>query len=669
MGDIGDAPPAPAPGSDPAGPYQPAGLRLLTPAQYQASIRDLLGDDNPIQAVGQWRSSIAAAQGGVSLTAVEEYEEAALEAAAFVFADAGRRDALVGCEPEASATDPCVLEFVEAFGRRAWRRPITAEESERYATLIQTLGALFSDPWRGFEYAVVGMLQSPSFLYRVELGEPDPAAPERLRFSSHDMATRLSYFVWNTTPDAALLDAADEGALVQDAALVEQLDRLVASERARAGSSQFFSDLLDLESLLHVQKDATWVPLYTDTIGPAMREQLLLTIDAVALGDDSDYRDLFVSRSTFVNAELANLYELPGSFGSELEAVTLPEDGPRAGHPLPGRAPHHVLGRGRHFADAAREVRRNVLLCQVIPPPPPGVTATLPETKPDEPVTTRDLLEQHRNDPSCAACHKFMDPIGLSLENFDALGGFRATQNGLDIDASGDLDGDVFVDAKGLGEAMREHPALAECLIRSVYRYGTGHIEQGVELATIDALTQRFAADGHRVRSAFELVALSESFRRAAVPAGVGEGDELKRRASRWSLGRRTFLRGVLGSAGVMIPRLPALRGDAERAVPPWRAARRRRSVSASGSGGTGPDPAAGTRRRSGPGWAASEIPPRARLGEGLRNIVSGGSGDGFHLGDAAQKNPHVEGAVAILSGGNPPLTPPIPARATTGTT
>ncbi len=519
VGDIGD----PSGSDSTTGDLQPAGLRLLTPVQYQNSIRDVLGADVPVQAVGQWRSSLAAAQGGVSLTAVEEYETAALEAAEFVFSDPGRRAALAGCEPSIDAADACVTGLLQTLGRRAFRRALTATETARYATLAANTAALFDEPWRGVEYAVAGLLQSPDFLYRVELGEPDPDDPSRLRFTSHDMAARLSYFIWNTTPDEELLLAAGADALVFDAGLGAQVTRLLASDRARAGAGQFFGDLLDVDSLLYVEKDTNWAPAFTDTIGPAMRDQLRLTIDQVALSENGDYRDLFDTRSTFVNAELAALLGLPGAFGDALEPVTLPE-GPRAGLlALPGIL---TLNSGESSTSPTLRGKfvRNVLLCQSIPPPPAGVTAELPDAKPGEPVTTRDLLSQHLTDESCASCHRFMDPIGFALENFDAIGTFRAEQNEITIDASGDIDGTKFADAAGLGSAMRDHELLAPCFMRNLYRYGAGHIEQGIEVGTVDELSQSFVEDGYRVRAAFELVALSKSFRLAAIPTGIEEG-------------------------------------------------------------------------------------------------------------------------------------------------
>jgi hypothetical protein len=518
VGSIGDGAPPGATDEGPSGPFAPAGLRLLTPMQYQNSLQDLFGDDLAIPAVGQWRSSIAAAQGGVSVTAVEEYEIAARDLCAAVFGDPARREALVGCEPAGDAADPCMRSFLETLGRRAFRRALDAEEVDRYAAVAVTATELLGDPWRGVEHAVLGLLQSPSFLYRVELAEPDPAQPARARYTDHEMATRLSYFVWNTTPDDELLAAADEGALSTEEGLRTQLQRLAASERARAGSVHFFSDLLDLDALLSVQKDTQWLPAFTATLGPAMREQLLRTIDSVVFDGDGDYRSLFDTRSTFVNAELASLYELEGSFGDELEAVTLPESSGRAG--LLTLAGLLTMYSGE--ADTSPTLRgkfvRSVLLCQNIPPPPAGVNTTIPEPAPDELVTTRELLSRHQTDPSCSSCHQFMDPIGLALENFDAIGAWRQQQNGLTIDASGELDGAPFDNAVGLGRELKQHPDLALCLMRSLYRYASGHIEQGFEQQLVAEIADGFTAAGYQVPSAFELVALSSGFRFAALP-------------------------------------------------------------------------------------------------------------------------------------------------------
>jgi hypothetical protein len=410
----------------------------------------------------------------------------------------------------------CSRSFLETFGRRAFRRPLTGDELDRYVKLATDTALLLDDVWRGLEFSVVGVLESPNFLYRVELAEPDPKDPARSRYSNQEMATRLAYFLWNTTPDDALLDAAENGDLVDEERLPEHVARLLGSDKARGGALSFFSDLLDLDSLVSLEKDPAWVPLFTATVGAAMREQLLLTIDAVVFGEGGDYRDLFDTETTFVNAELANLYGLKGSFGEAFVPVTFPADGARSGVLTLAGLLTMYSGEAATSPTKRGKFVRNVLLCQDIPPPPPGVKTIIPAPAPDELVTKRDLLERHRTDPSCSSCHGFMDPIGLALENFDVLGVYRGTENGIPIDTSGDLDGMPFSDARGLGMRMREHPLLSACLVRNVYRYASGHIEQGIEMPLLEELTARFVEAGDRVSTAFEEIALSPAFRFAA---------------------------------------------------------------------------------------------------------------------------------------------------------
>jgi hypothetical protein len=493
--------------------YSPGGLRVLTPAQYRNTVRDLLGAD--AAPVGQWRSSIAAAQGGVALAAVEAYEEEARATAAWVFGDAGRRSALVGCDPVGSLADECRREFLGRFGRQAFRRPLTGEEVDRYAAVAASAGETLGDGWRGLELGVVAVLQAPSFLYRVELGEPDPDEPSRWRFSSYEMASRLSFFVTNSAPDATLLDAAERGDLLGEAGIRRELRRLLASDRGRAGMVHFFSDLLDLDALATLDKDKGWLPQFTPTLGPALRDQLLMTIDDVVFRT-GDYRELFVTRRTFMNDELARFYGVDEDFGFDLEPVTFPEDGPRAGLLTLGG----LLALHAGQADTAPTLRgkfvRTVLLCQSIPPPPPDIDTTIPEPQEGELVTTRDLLARHREDPSCASCHGMMDPIGLGLENFDAIGAYREKQNGITIDASGELDGQPFADAVELGQALADHEALAECLVKSLYRYAAGRVESARERHTINEVSARFENEGQRVEAAFEALALSAIFRYAA---------------------------------------------------------------------------------------------------------------------------------------------------------
>lgn len=508
-GSTGDAPSGDATASG------PTGLRLLTPTQYQNSVLDVLGDV-AAPAVGQWRSSIAAAQGGVAAAGVEDYEEAAFVVTAEVFGDPVARMALAGCTPTAGANDPCVIDVLGRLGRRAWRRPLTDEEIDRWSGVATSTAALLGDDgWLGLQYAVAGLLQSPNFVYRVELGEPvSPDDPLLVRLGGYELASRLSYLVWNTTPDDALLDAVAAGEVDDDAGLEAQIDRLFASPRATDGMVQLFVDMLDLDALLFLQKDADLLPAFTPTVGPAMREEMVRVVADVVV-EQRDYRRLFDTTQGHINAELAALYGIGGSFDADFVPTALPAG--RGG--LLTLAGFLAINSGE--ASTSPTIRgltvRRMVMCQDIPPPPPDVEADLPEPGDGEPTTKREQLEQHVSDPTCASCHRFTDPIGLSLEHFDALGGWRDTDQGLAIDPSGDLDGVPFADAVALGALLAEHPQTGDCVVRNLYRYATGHIEQPAEQPAIDLTYAALIDNGHDLTAAVDALARSESFRHATL--------------------------------------------------------------------------------------------------------------------------------------------------------
>lgn len=496
------------------------GLRLLTPAQYANSVIAVLGEV-AVEPVGQWRSSIAAAQGGVSPAGVEDYEVASHDVAAQIFADPIARAEVAGCEPAHAVGDACVESVVEALGLRAWRRPLTSDELDRYVQLAYDTGALLgNDPWLGLRHAVAGLLMSPNFLYRVELGHPDDEDETRLKLDGFEVASRLAYLVWNSPPDDELLDAAAAGELDEPEGVAAQVERMLSDERATAGTVQVFVDAFDLDVLLSLQKDAELLPAYSQTIGSAMRAELVEVIkDAVLV--QGDYRRLFDTNTGFVDAELAALYGVPGTFGADPTAVELPET--RGG--LLTLAGFLAINSGEASTSPTSRglTVRRALMCQTVPPPPPDVEAELPEPEGTGHQTKREQLEQHAVDPACVSCHSMTDPIGLALEHFDALGGYRATDQGLTIDPSGDLDGTPFDDAIGLGAALAEHPAVMQCGVRNLYRYAMGHVEQPEEAPTVELVMEAFEGSGYDLRGAIEALATADAFRYATIP---GEGGQ-----------------------------------------------------------------------------------------------------------------------------------------------
>jgi hypothetical protein len=503
----------------------PSTLRRLTVTQYRNSIRDLLPGatvkvDLEHDTALDGLASIGAARIALSPTATEQFETVALDVAHQALSNTGTRGALVGCVPAGMTDDACARTFVTKFGRRAWRRDLTAEEVTRWAGIATTASGMVKDFWAGLEYAVAGILQSPHFIYRQELGAPDPMEPTRRVFGGYELATRLSYLILNTTPDDTLLDAAKAGSLATPAGLGAQAQRLLALPAAHDAMASFFGELYQLSELDSLPQLASAFPQLTPTLGASMRAETLKVIDDVALNSDADFRTFFDTTTTYVNAELAKIYGLTGITGTALTKTTLPANGPRAG--FLGQAA--FLAMSSH-ADSGSPTRRGkfireVLLCRAVPAAPPDVDTTFPSDPPGAPKrTTRQKLEQHRTiGSSCAACHAVMDPIGLGLENFDGIGAYRTMEAGQAIDASGQLDGVAFTDAKGLAAALKNHKDVGSCLARGVLRYAMGHVETAGEQSVVDAVSAQFATDGYKFKSLLYSVVASASFRYAGVP-------------------------------------------------------------------------------------------------------------------------------------------------------
>jgi hypothetical protein len=499
-------------------PAQPA-LRLLTVAQYQNSMRALLGSsitlpaDLELDTVLNGFVSIGASKVDLSPLAVEQLESAALAAAKQVLSDTANRGALVGCTPAGTTDDACARSFVTSFGRRAWRRPLTAEEVTRYAGIANNASMMLGNFYGGLEYALAGLLQSPNFIYRAEIGEPDPQDPNRRILNDYEVATRLSYFLSATTPDDALLDAALGGGLATPGGLQTAAQRLVDAPAARVALESFFTELLRLSELDNLSQLPSIFPAaMSTTLGASMRTETLRVLEDIAFARNADYRTLFDTTNTFVNGELAKIYGLTSPTGTGFVATTLPAAGPRAG--ILGQAGFLAMTSHPNATSPTRRGKfiREVFLCQSVDPPPPDVDPTFP---PDAsgPQTMRQRLESHSQNTRCAGCHGFLDPIGLGLETFDGIGAYRTQDAGQTIDASGTLDGQVFADARGLGAALKNHAGLGTCLTRGVFRYAFGHLETTGEAAVIIELNDKFTAGGYRFKGLLLDTATSIAFR------------------------------------------------------------------------------------------------------------------------------------------------------------
>lgn len=523
-------------------PFQAASgvLRRVDAIQYTRTVHDILGEHIvvPTSLEPDTRKegliSVGSSKTTVSSRGVEQYEAAAYSIADQAMEPGPERDALMPCSPSGTVDTTCAEQFVTEFGLRAWRRPLSDEELDEVVAIADRAALELDDFHDGLEFAVATLLQSPYFVYRPELGEEVDGAPRA--YTAFELATRLSFFLWNRTPDDELLAAATSGELLTDPGLSAQAERLLADDRARTGVRAFFSDMLRLDLLDTLSKDPTVFVHMSPDVGPSAREETLSLVEHLFVDQDADYRELFTTRTTFLNRKLASIYNVRAPAREGFGITQYAEDSPRRG--LLGHA--SILALNSHPASSSATLRgkfiRVTLMCGSIPPPPTAVNAGLPAAS-GLARTLRERVAEHLTNPTCAACHRLMDPIGLGLENFDAIGGHRTTDErslrslvlaeGEElpeaevIDASGALNGVPFVDAADLSAIIAESEDTTRCLVRTMYRYAVGHLEEPGETESLRALYDDFEASGFRVRDLMLAIALDPAFREASAPSDL----------------------------------------------------------------------------------------------------------------------------------------------------
>jgi hypothetical protein len=501
----------------------PGGLKRLTVAQYQNTLRDLFGPAIEVPAdlepdtLVAGSAAVGAARVALSTQGVEKFAVAAFALGRAAARDPAFRQRYLGCVSDAIPSPPCIRGFLTAFGRRAWRRPLTRDELDRYARLASRVPS-------GDQVAAViaALVQSPNFLYRSEVGTPDPADPTQHRLTGFELASRLSYFLWGAPPDDALLDAAEAGQLATPAGLEAQTRRMLPADRSRATMAAFFVELFRLRRLDKVYESRGKYPQFSPTIAAAMRNETLHVIEEIAFSPGRDFREIFSADFTWVNDELARLYGLPvtgGTAGDGFRRVVLPAGSGRSG----------VLAEGAFLTIFAHPTTssptkrgkfiRESLLCQAVPPPPPNVETKLPKDDGKTKRTIRQKLEQHRKSPRCNGCHKAMDPLGFAFERFDGIGfALQHDVTGAPIDSSGEFDGVPFKDAAGLGALLARSPKIGSCLARSLFRFAVGHLESEGEEPLVEALAQGLERDGYQFDALVANVIKSEGFRTISAP-------------------------------------------------------------------------------------------------------------------------------------------------------
>jgi hypothetical protein len=502
----------------------PGGMRRLVKSQYVGSIRAIFGDAAaavaapPDDAQLHGLDALGAAELALSDVAIEAYETSARNVADAFVRDPQRLATLLPCTPTGPEDVACYRAFAARAGRLAWRRRLTGEEVTRLAEVGRVAGAAYGDRDAGLVNVVSALLQSPNFLYVIEVGDPDIDGTGR-HLTPTELVTRMSFFLLDRAPDEALLDEAESGVLQTDDDVRAVARAMVESSGARAALDAFYDELFRLRELDTLAKDTALFPQYTPGLKAAMRDETLRLIGDIVWDRDADARELFSADYTFVNAELAGLYGVPAPAGGGFERVDLPATQGRAG--ILGHA--SVLARFAHPAATSPTRRglfvRTMLLCQKIDPPPPGQNTTLPPDPGGQHLTMKEKLELHATNPSCGGCHNLIDPIGLSMEHFDAVGAYRDHDLGVAIEADADVaDLGAFASPAELGALLHDNDEAAACLVKNVYRDSMGHLETVGEAGAVRDLVDAFAAGGYRMQDLLVELCASPAFRIVGEP-------------------------------------------------------------------------------------------------------------------------------------------------------
>jgi hypothetical protein len=508
-------------------------VRRLTHAQYDNTVRDLLGDYSkpaerfpPEDYVDGFKNQLTGQ--GMPPLLVETYSTAAERLALNAFR-IGDINGLVPCKPASFSDQKCRDAFVRRFGLRAFRRPLTEDEVKRYSAVFSEQARVSRRFLDGARVVVEAMLQSPNFLFHVEAG-PDG------KDTDYDAASRLSYLLWNTMPDDALFEAAAKGALGTPDGRERTARRMIEnSPKRRDALDQFFEEWLRFDRVVNAVK-ANRYQAFTPELALAMAEETRTLLHHL-VSNDANFMEALTADYSFLTSELAEVYGLPAP-KEQFEMVKFPADSNRAG----------ILGQGTFLASTAGPTDtsptargifiRERLLCQHVPPPPPGVITTLPDPLVDEkPKGRRQLMVEHVENATCASCHRLMDPIGFGFEHFDAIGQYRKQEMipvprrggaggggrggpppiPLEIDAQGEIAGlpnSNFSGARQLGTILANSPVCQECVVRQMFRYSYGRLESASDEKTIDQLYDQFKASGFRFKSLMVALVQSPEFLR-----------------------------------------------------------------------------------------------------------------------------------------------------------
>jgi hypothetical protein len=437
------------------------------------------------------------------------------------------REKVFSCRPTSQDEElRCAREIITNIATEAYRRPVGLREVDSLMPFYNK-GAEMDGFEGGVRTAIEAVLSSPNFIFRLE-SQPGTARPgNNYRVTDLDLASRLSFFLWGTVPDKELLTVAAQGRLSDPVMLERQTRRMLADDRAQALGERFAAMWLRLQDIDKVKPDPNFYPNFDDNLADMMRQETIMFFNNL-VREDRSLMDLYTADYSFMNERLARHYGITGVAGNDFRKVQYPDDRRRG-----------ILGQGSMLVQTSMANRTSpvlrgkwvmeVLLGTPPPPPPPNVPdlEAAGEENHGKVLTTRERMEIHRANPTCNACHRFMDPIGLALDNYDVTARWREREYGSPLDPSGDFyDGTKVSSANELIAALlKRKTPLVRTFTENLMAYSLGRRIEYFDQPTIRAITKKAEADNHKM-SAFILgIVKSDTFRMNRVEAASATDD------------------------------------------------------------------------------------------------------------------------------------------------
>jgi hypothetical protein len=425
------------------------------------------------------------------------------------------RQKVFTCRPTSPSTErTCAKQIIARIGGEAYRRPVSPQEVDRLMPFYET-GAAKGGFETGVRSALEAVLASPHFIFRLERAPTDARSGGTFRVADIDLASRLSFFIWGLPPDQDLIDAAGRRELSTLAGIEKQARRMLADPRASALADRFAAQWLRLQDVDKVHPDPNFYPNFDENLASAMRTETKMFFQSL-VKEDRSVLDLLTADYTFLNERLARHYGISGVIGNQFRRVTYP-DASRRG----------ILGQGTmlvqtSLANRTSPVLRGKWVMEVLlgtppPAPPPNIPALeeAGESKEGRLLTTREKMEIHRKNATCNSCHRFMDPIGLALDNFDVTAKWRQRENGMPLDTAGDFyDGTKVTSLSELTAALVKRPTpLVRNFTENLMAYGLGRRVEYFDQPTVRGITRAAEANNYKMSSFILGVVKSDAFR------------------------------------------------------------------------------------------------------------------------------------------------------------